>query len=82
VDDYKPWQDFICSLIEGAQGFQVIGRASDGLEAVQKATELQPNLILMDLGLPALDGIEAALQIRQCAPKSRILFVPGPRFFP
>jgi CheY-like chemotaxis protein len=61
VDDYKPWQDFICSLIEGAQGVQVVGRASDGSEAVQNASELQPDLILLDLGLPTLNGIEAAL---------------------
>jgi DNA-binding NarL/FixJ family response regulator len=75
VDDYKPWQDFICSLIEGAQGVQIVGRASDGLEAVQKASELQPDVILLDLSLPTLNGIEAALQMRQCAPRSRILFV-------
>jgi CheY-like chemotaxis protein len=79
VDDYKPWQDFICSLIEGAQGVQVVARASDGLEAVQKAGELQPDLILLDIGIPKLNGIEAALQIRQCAPKSRILFVSAER---
>jgi two-component system nitrate/nitrite response regulator NarL len=58
------------SLIEGAQGILVVGRASDGLEAVQKASKLQPDLILLDLGLPTLNGIEAALQIRS-APRNR-----------
>src|SRR5215467_4276044 len=74
-DDYKAWQETICSLIGTTQGFQVVGRASDGLEAVQKAQELQPHLVLLDIGLPKLNGMEAALQIRQLAPKSRILFV-------
>lgn len=54
---------------------QVVGETSDGQEAVQKAQELQPNLILLDIGLPTLHGIEAARRIRQCAPMSKILFV-------
>jgi CheY-like chemotaxis protein len=54
---------------------RVIGVASDGLEALQKAEELQPDLIVLDIGLPSLNGIEAARQIRKLSPKSKILFV-------
>lgn len=75
VEDYKPWQGLICSLIEGSEGIQLVGMASDGLAAVQKANELQPDLILLDVGLPKMNGIEAALQIRQSSPRSQILFV-------
>ena len=54
---------------------RVIGVASDGLEAVQKAEELQPDIIVLDIGLPSLNGIEVARQIRKLSPKSKILFV-------
>ena len=54
---------------------RVIGEASDGLVAVQKAQELQPDLILLDVGLPKLSGIEAARRIRELSPASKILFV-------
>jgi DNA-binding NarL/FixJ family response regulator len=54
---------------------QVIGEVSDGLEAVQKAVELQPELILLDIGLPGLNGIEAARQMRSLVPESKIIFL-------
>ena len=54
---------------------QVIGEAGDGFGAIHKAQELQPDLILLDICLPKLDGIEAARRIREVSPKSKILFV-------
>jgi DNA-binding NarL/FixJ family response regulator len=54
---------------------QIIGEASEGLEAVQKAEELNPDLILLDIGLPTLNGIEAAHRISRLVPAAKILFV-------
>jgi DNA-binding NarL/FixJ family response regulator len=59
----------------GNSKLQIVGEASDGLEAVQKALELTPDLILMDIGLPSLNGIEAARQILKLVPESKILFL-------
>ena len=55
VDDYEPFRQFVCSTLQKRPEFQVIGEASDGLEAVQKAEELKPDLILLDIGLPTLN---------------------------
>jgi DNA-binding NarL/FixJ family response regulator len=75
VDDFEPWRDFVSSKILMKPELQVVGEASDGLEAVQKAVELKPDLILLDIGLPTLSGIEAARQIRKLAPESKIIFL-------
>ena len=75
VDDYEPWRRFVGSSFARHHRLQVIGEASDGLEAVQKAEELRPDLILLDIGLPTLNGIEAARQIRKLAPESKIIFL-------
>lgn len=53
----------------------VVGDAADGLEAVQKAQRLQPDVILLDIGLPNVNGIEAASRIAQIAPSTKILFL-------
>jgi DNA-binding NarL/FixJ family response regulator len=75
VDDYAPWRRFVLTTLQKQQGLQIIGEAVDGLEAVQKARQLQPDLILLDIGLPILNGFEAARQIRSLSPASKIVFV-------
>jgi len=75
VEDFDPWRRYMCSTLQERPGLEVIGEVSDGLEAVQKAEKLQPELIVLDIGLPNLNGIEAARRIRRCAPTSKILFV-------
>jgi DNA-binding NarL/FixJ family response regulator len=75
VDDYAPFRNFFCSTLRKNPELQIVAEIADGLEAVQKAEELQPDLILLDLGLPKLNGIEAARRIRKVAPQSKILFV-------
>jgi DNA-binding NarL/FixJ family response regulator len=75
VDDFEPWRHFVSSMLLVKPELQVVGEASDGLEAVQKTLELKPDLVLMDIGLPTLNGIEAARQIRKLAPESKILFL-------
>jgi DNA-binding NarL/FixJ family response regulator len=74
VEDYEPFRRFICLSLQQRPEFQVI-EASNGLEAVQKAKELQPDVILIDIGLPKLNGIEAAKRIRRLAPHAKLLFV-------
>jgi len=75
VDDFEAWRRFHCSAIEKDSQFQIVGEVSDGLEAVQQARQLQPDLIVIDIGIPTLNGIEAARQIRNVSPASKILFV-------
>src|SRR4051794_18097287 len=74
VEDHHSFRQFVCAILDQKPELQVICEASDGLEAVQKAEELKPDLILLDIGLPTLNGIEAARRIREAVPKSKILF--------
>ena len=75
VEDYEPFRRFICSTLGKRRELRIVGEASDGLQAVQKAEELQPDLILLDIGLPTINGIEAACRISRLVPAARILFV-------
>ena len=86
MDDSPLWREAVRSILQehpweperniyGGMDLVIIGECSDGLEAVQKSEELHPDLILLDIGLPNLNGLEAARQIRKVAPESRILFL-------
>lgn len=75
VDDYEPWRRFVLTTLSKEPRLEVVAQVSDGSEAVPQAQHLQPDLILLDIGLPSLNGIEAARRIRNVSPTSKILFV-------
>jgi DNA-binding NarL/FixJ family response regulator len=75
ADDFEGWRRQVCSLLRARPEWQVIAEASDGSETVQKAEELKPDLIVLDIGLPKLNGIEGARRIRQLSPCSKIIFL-------
>jgi len=76
VDDFDDWRRFVVSLLQQIPTLRVISEVSDGLEAVRKAEELKPDLILLDIGLPGVNGIEAARRIIRLRPSnSKILFM-------
>ena len=75
VDDCKQWRETLRSMLETIPGYQVVAEAGNGLQAVQKAAQLHPEIVLLDIGMPILNGIEAAPRIRRASPHSKIVFV-------
>jgi DNA-binding NarL/FixJ family response regulator len=74
VDDFDPFREFVRLTLAERPELEIIGEASDGPEAIQKAMELRPDLILLDLGLPTMNGLAVARRFRELVPKSRIIF--------
>jgi two-component system nitrate/nitrite response regulator NarL len=75
VEDFEPLRNLIRAILEQNPALRIVAEAGDGLEAVQKAADLKPDLILLDVSLPLLNGFDAARLIRKLAPDSKILFV-------
>ena len=75
VDDYEPWRRKVRSILQTQPELRVVAETADGLEAIQKAQELQPDLIVLDIGLPSINGLEVANRIPQVAPGAKILFL-------
>lgn len=75
VDDLEDWRVRVRSILQAQPDWQVVGEACDGLQALEKTAELRPDVVLLDIGMPILDGIKAAKRIRQQSPNSKILFL-------
>jgi len=75
VDDYDPFRRLVCAALQDMAGTHAITQSADGLDAVTKAEALQPEIVLLDVGLPTIDGLEAARRIRTVAPDARIVFI-------
>jgi CheY-like chemotaxis protein len=75
VDDYAEWSRHVSVKLQNDLRYRVIGQVSDGLEALSAAERLEPDLVVLDIGLPTLNGIEVARRLLDCSPHSRILFL-------
>jgi len=75
VDDFSKWRLCVRSILRAHPQWKIVSEACDGDEAVERAAELQPDLIILDIGLPRMNGIRAATLIRQRSPHSRIVFL-------
>lgn len=75
VEDSRPFQAYVTDLLGCRTGVRVVGRAQDGLQAIQCAQDLNPDLILLDIGLPGMNGIDVAKRVLRFAPNCRIIFL-------
>jgi DNA-binding NarL/FixJ family response regulator len=75
IEDHDVVRKQVCRVLESDPDFEVICEAANGQEGIRQAEELQPDIIVLDISMPTLGGIEAAIPIRRVAPKARIVFL-------
>jgi DNA-binding NarL/FixJ family response regulator len=75
VDDYEPWRRYVRSILEADADLVILGESADGLDAIKQSEELQPGLILLDIHLPSMNGLEVARQIGVVSPESKVVFL-------
>ena len=77
VDDDADFRHMVGEYLSSSERFEVVGEAKNGVEAIARAAELQPDLVLMDISMPVMGGIEAAAQIHTASPNISIMVVSG-----
>ena len=77
ADDAAGMRELMNTLLSLEPDFEVVGQASDGVEAVELVTELQPDLVVIDISMPVMDGLEAISRIRQVSPATRVAVLSG-----
>jgi DNA-binding NarL/FixJ family response regulator len=73
VDDSPLMRRMVCDVLESESGFKIVGEAEDGREAIQKAKQLQPDLVILDLGMPVMNGLDAASAIKRAVSDVRVI---------
>src|ERR1041385_274268 len=77
VDDNGPIRKSLRDLFEQADDIELVGTATNGIEAVEKARSLRPDVAVMDISMPLMDGIEATEHIRECCRLTRVIILSG-----